>query len=250
MLIVTFFLAQFSLADSLYVHQYYDLAQIEYKREFFFNPDLKKNPAKRVKFALSLVNYDRKKGLKECHSIINDFPDLEPDLKIKMAKCYMQSENYYQARELLQQTDENKLIGFSYILDNKFSNAREFFISIGDNRTAEQISTYMNQPRKSMATATVLSLVCPGAGQIYAGNITCGIRDFLLNFASGYLIYTTIKQEKYVDAILVFNFLFHRFYLGSLYNTQKSVEEANRKIQQRWLEKIKKKYFEEIDLDY
>jgi len=250
MLTVIFFFAQFSLADSLYLHQYYDVAQIEYKREFFFNPELRKNPNKRIKFALSVINDDRNKGLKELQSIIDDFPNLEPDLKVRIAKCHLQLGNYYRARELLTHTDEKNLLGFSYILDGKYISARDFFISIGNDEIADEISTYMNQPKKSMGTATLLSIVCPGAGEIYAGNIACGIRDFLLNFGTGYLIYTTIKQEKYVDAVLVFNFLFHRFYLGSLQNAQKSVDQANKRAQQKWLQEIKRQYFDEIDFNY
>ena len=41
-----------------------------------------------------------------------------------------------------------------------------------------------------------------------------------------------IKKKKYVDAVLIFNFLLQRFYLGSLYNARKSVETTNKRNRQ------------------
>jgi len=250
MLIPLLFFSQFSLADSLFAKNHYDLAQTEYKREFFFYPALKTNQEKRLNFGISLIQSDDLKGLREFNNIINDFPDLEPEVKIKMAKCYLNLGDYYQACDLLNQTDEKKLLGFTYLLDDKLFSARDLFITTGDYEISNEINAYISQPQKSMRTATLLSLVCPGAGDVYAGNIKLGIMDFLLNFSSGYLMYNAIKQKKYVDAILVFNFLFQRFYLGSIHNAQKSVEQRNREHRQKWLKQMQNKHFQDIDINY
>ena len=250
MLIPLLFFSQFSLADSLFAKNHYDLAQIEYKREFFFYPELKTNQEKRLNFGISLIKSDDLKGLREFNNIINDFSDLEPEVKIKMAKCYLNLGDYYQACDLLNQTDEKKLLGFTYLLDDKLFSARDLFITTNDYEISNEINAYISQPQKSMRTATLLSLVCPGAGDVYAGNIKLGIMDFLLNFGSGYLMYNAIKQKKYVDAILVFNFLFQRFYLGSIHNAQKSVEQKNREHRQKWLKQMQNKYFQDIDINY
>lgn len=249
MLIPLLFFSQFSLADSLFAKNHYDLAQIEYKREFLFYPELKTNQEKRLNFGISLIKSDDLKGLREFNNIINDFPDLEPEVKIKMAKCYLDLGDYYQTCDLLNQTDEKKLLGFTYLLDDKLFSARDLFITTGDYEISNEINAYISQPQKSMRTATLLSLVCPGAGDVYAGNIKLGIMDFLLNFGSGYLMYNAIKQKKYVDAILVFNFLFQRFYLGSIHNAQKSVEQRNKEHRQKWLKQMQNKHFQDIDLD-
>lgn len=250
MLIPLLFFSQFSLADSLFAKNHYDLAQIEYKREFFFYPELKTNQEKRLNFGISLIKSDDLKGLREFNNIINDFPDLEPEVKIKMAKCYLDLGDFYQACDLLNQTDEKKLLGFTYLLDDKLFSARDLFITTGDYEISNEINAYISQPQKSMRTATLLSLVCPGAGDVYAGNIKLGIMDFLLNFGSGYLMYNAIKQKKYVDAILVFNFLFQRFYLGSIHNAQKSVEQRNREHRKKWLKHMQNKHFQDIDINY
>ncbi|MEE8596250.1 MAG: hypothetical protein V3T09_00385 [bacterium] len=250
MLIPLLFFSQFSLADSLFAKNHYDLARIEYKREFFFYPELKTNQEKRLNFGISLIKSDDLKGLREFNNIINDFSDLEPEVKIKMAKCYLDLGDFYQACDLLNQTDEKKLLGFTYLLDDKLFSARDLFITTGDYEISNEINAYISQPQKSMKTATLLSLVCPGAGDVYAGNIKLGIMDFLLNFGSGYLMYNAIKQKKYVDAILVFNFLFQRFYLGSIHNAQKSVEQRNREHRQKWLKHMQNKHFQDIDINY
>lgn len=250
MLIPLLFFSQFSLADSLFAKNHYDLAQIEYKREFFFYPELKTNQEKRLNFGISLIKSDDLKGLREFNNIINDFPDLEPEVKIKMAKCYLDLGDFYQACDLLNQTDEKKLLGFTYLLDDKLFSARGLFITTGDYEISNEINAYISQPQKSMKTATLLSFVCPGAGDVYAGNIKLGIMDFLLNFGSGYLMYNAIKQKKYVDAILVFNFLFQRFYLGSIHNAQKSVEQRNKEHRQKWLKHMQNKHFQDIDINY
>lgn len=250
MLIPLLFFSQFSLADSLFAKNHYDLAQIEYKREFFFYPELKTNQEKRLNFGISLIKSDDLKGLREFNNIINDFPDLEPEVKIKMAKCYLDLGDFYQACDLLNQTDEKKLLGFTYLLDDKLFSARGLFITTGDYEISNEINAYISQPQKSMKTATLLSFVCPGAGDVYAGNIKLGIMDFLLNFGSGYLMYNAIKQKKYVDAILVFNFLFQRFYLGSIHNAQKSVEQRNKEHRQKWLKQMQNKHFQDIDINY
>ncbi len=250
MLIPLLFFSQFSLADSLFAKNHYDLARIEYKREFFFYPELKTNQEKRLNFGISLIKSDDLKGLREFNNIINDFSDLEPEVKIKMAKCYLDLGDFYQACDLLNQTDEKKLLGFTYLLDDKLFSARDLFITTGDYEISNEINAYISQPQKSMRTATLLSLVCPGAGDVYAGNIKLGIMDFLLNFGSGYLMYNAIKQKKYVDAILVFNFLFQRFYLGSIHNAQKSVEQRNREHRQKWLKHMQNKHFQDIDINY
>jgi len=239
--------AQFSLADSLYAHNHFDLAYVEYERAFFFHPELESNPQNRVKHAISLFHHDQYRGIREFHSIFNDLPDLDPEFKAEMAMCYLDSGYYYEASKLFVQTNEKKLLGFTYLLDNRPYNAREVFVSIEDKVIVDQINSYLCKPKKSLKTAALLSLVCPGVGEIYAGNARLGIQDFLLNLGTGYLIYNAVKQKKYIDAVLVFSLLFNRFYLGSIQNAQESAEKTNEKSRQTWLDQMKKMCFNDLD---
>ncbi|KPJ71911.1 hypothetical protein AMJ52_08120 [candidate division TA06 bacterium DG_78] len=235
--------SQFSLADSLYTHGYYDLAQIEYKRIFFFYPKLKNKPEARFNFATSLLNNGDSRGIQELQLMKNDFPERTHEINKSLAHYYIKKGDYYQARTLLAKTEEKDLLGFVYLLNGQYDDARTLFLENGNQALAQEIVSYMRKPKKSKETATLLSFVCPGAGEIYAGNIKLGVMDFLLNCGSGYLIYNAMKQKKYVDAALVFTFLFQRFYLGSIYNAQKSVIERNEIERQQWLEYVKNRYY-------
>lgn len=249
-MIVVLIVCQLSFADSLYAQRYYELAAVEYEREFFFSPELLNDQVKRLNYAVSLLKSNEFKGIEELNTIIDEFPAADPKVKITMAKYYIQMENYYQATQLLSETEEKRLLGFTYLRDNRFSTARNFFIEHGDYEFAHDIDAYINRPKKSIRTAVLLSLMCPGAGEVYASNVKGGVRSFLLNLGSGFLLYNAIRQKKYVDAILIFNFLFQRFYLGSVFNAQKSALEWNKQNKEEWFNELKNKYFQAEYVDY
>lgn len=237
--------SQFSLADSLYANGYYDPAVIEYKREFFFITDLYKDPPRRLRYAISCLKTNRPKGLEEFEKIIKDFPDLAPASKILMAKYYLDIGNYSSAVNLLTQTPERRLLGFAHLLDGQFAEACTLFVINREYELAGEVAKYIHKPKKFLMTATLLSLICPGAGEIYAGNIKFGFIDFFLNLGTGFLFYDAIKDKRYVDATLISSFLFYRFYFGSLANAQRLAQQRNEKDQEQWLNYIKRTYFED-----
>ncbi len=247
MLIAFLLFTQFSLADSLYSHNLFNVAYVEYERAFFFYPELESNPQKRVKYAISLFHSNQYRGIREFHNIFNDLPDLNPEFKVEIACCYLDSDYAHEASGLFIQTGEKRLLGYTFLFDNRLYSARDVFGSIGDSVIVEEINTYFEMPKKSLRTAALLSIICPGTGEIYAGDTHLGIRDFLLNLGSGYLIYNAVKQKKYIDAALVFSLLFNRFYLGSIHNAQVSAEKTNEKSRQRWLNQMGNRYFQDLD---
>ncbi len=237
-----------SLADSLYEHGHYELARIEYMREFFFYPSNRENQYKRLRYALSVCQVNRYNGIQQLRSLGNDFDTLTPDVIASMAKQYIILEDYSEAWELLIQTEEKPLIGYTLMLDNRLNSAKALFIAMGKNNIAQEIATFQHMPRKSPGTAGFLSAICPGAGEIYAGNVYQGIKGFFLSAGSGYLIYNAIKGKKYIDAALIFNFLFQRFYVGSIHNARRSATEANIKSRAKWLAYMKNTYFSDLEL--
>lgn len=240
-LLLTLF-SQFSLADSLYAHGCYDAARIEYLRCFFFYPELKQELNPRLNYAISLFATDKIRGIEELYGVVNDFPEIPDSVRAEIAMKYVEAGRYYLAINLLEDEEENDLLGILYLRDNQFINARNVFLRNGKYEMATKIEDYLQQPIKSEKTALLLSLFLPGSGQIYAGNIRQGIMDFLVNLGSGYLFYNALKQQKYVDASLIFFFLLNRFYLGSLSNAQKSAIEHNEKMRTEWLNAFLKTY--------
>jgi len=244
---ILFIFAQFALADSLYAHNHFDVAYIEYERTFFFHPELESNPQNRVRYAISLFHHDQYRGIREFHNILQNKPDLAPELKIDIACCYLDSGYAHEASGLFIQTGEKRLLGYTFLFDNRLYSARDVFGSSGDSVIVDEINTHLEMPKKSLRTAALLSIICPGAGEIYGGNTKLGIQDFLLNLGSGYLIYNAVKQKKYIDATLVFSLLFNRFYLGSIQNAQESAAKTNEKSRQIWLSQMKNRYFEDLN---
>ena len=238
MIVFLVLIAQTQLADSLYAHGYFEEARIEYKRAFFFYPALKQDAAARSRYAISVLKTDPSQGTSQLYSLVEEFPDLPDSIKVEVAKQLISTERYYLAINLLEGTEERKLLGLCYLLDGQFFNARATFIESGSYDIATQIDDYLARPKKSERTAALFSLILPGTGQIYSGNIWQGIRDFLFNVGSGYLFYNALKQQKYVDAVLIFIFLINRFYLGSVGNAQRSAAEYNEKNHEEWLETL------------
>jgi len=246
-----FIFSYLSLAESLYTHGYYDLAVTEYKRLFFFNPELRDNRDAYFSYCISLIKTNQDKGVQELDYLLVDFPELAPKIKVIKAKYYISQGNYYWASEILKDTQENTLLGYTYILGNNLPGARDIFIDDGNYELAKEIDNFIKKEKKSAGKAMLFSMLVPGTGEVYAGNIKLGIIDFFLNFGSGYLLYNALREKKYVDMGLIFSFLLNRFYLGSIHNAQHSAEEWNKRRREEWLKKIAARYFPNtLDFDY
>lgn len=248
MIIIAVLCTQLALADSLYAHGYYEAARIEYARDFFFYPELEQNLEARMHYAIASLRIDSTQGIDMLNSLVSDFPELPDSFRAEIATQYILAGRYYLAIHLLHNTEEKKLLGLAYLLDDQFSNARAVFIENGDYALAGLIDQYLQNPQKSERNAVLLSIFLPGSGEVYAGNLGLGVRDFFVNLCSGYLFYNAIRQHKYVDASLAFLFLFNRFYLGSLHNAQKTALEYNEKMRREWLDDIVEAIFTDMEL--
>ena len=197
-----------------------------------------------MRYALFLMEKDQAVGIGEFAKLVNEFPDLPAGFRREIAVRYIDAGRYYLAIDLLRDTDEKDLLGMACLLDGQYANARMIFQEEGNTEIVTLIDDYLQNPGKSEKTAVLLSLFLPGAGEAYAGNFLQGIRAFLMNLGSGYLLYNALSQQKYVDATLVFVFLLNRFYLGSIYNAQISVIEHNKKKRREWLDAIQQMHYQ------
>jgi len=235
--------SQLTLADSLYARGYYEAARVEYARVFFFYPQIAQDPGSRLRYAITVLKQDEPKGISELNRLVSEFPALSMDLRREIATQYLSAGRPYLAIDLLRGTEEKYLLGMAYLFDDQYVNAHEAFLANGNLEIARLIEDYLQKPGKSEKTAALLSVFLPGAGETYAGNFQLAARDFLLNLGSGYLLYNAVKQQKYVDATLVFVFLINRFYLGSIYNAQRSALEHNEKQRRAFLDHLQEKFF-------
>ncbi len=104
-------------------------------------------------------------------------------------------------------------------------------------RQAERVS------QKSPKTARILSMVLPGAGQFYAGDIKNGINSLLLNALLGYWFVATGISYTFVDAAATVTPWLFRYYGGGIRRAgeilEKKKEERLRKVFREVLAEIK-----------
>lgn len=241
MIMILIFLSQFVLAESLFAKRYYDLVSIEYQRLFFFDSSAYNNCQLRLNYTIAVLNQDFFKGYEEVEKLFRDFPEIDTESKTILGReCYNLG-NYDIALNILKLTPEKRLLGLSYLFSGQYSNALKEF-QILDEALAQEIKDFINRPKKSVTRAMLFSALLPGTGEIYAGNVRQGIQDFLLTALSGFILYNSIKNKKYVDAGIIFSFVFNRFYFGSISNAGRIAQVTNDKLETQWLDYIKNKY--------
>ncbi|MDO8368631.1 MAG: hypothetical protein Q7T20_17665 [Saprospiraceae bacterium] len=95
-------------------------------------------------------------------------------------------------------------------------------------RQAERVS------RKSPKTARVLSMILPGAGQFYAGDLKNGLNSLLLNALLGYWFVATGISYTFLDAAATVSPWLFRYYGGGIRRAgeilEKKKEERLRKV--------------------
>jgi len=242
-----FFVGQFELADSLYTRGYYDLARVEYERVFFNYPDSFPDRAGvRLNLAVARLKTDESSGRETLDSLSRNYPELIPRIQSILSQFYLEANNFLAADEFAAAAGDLRLQGLARLKDDRLIESRAVFIEAREDKLAAAVNEYLARPRKSAVTAAVLSFLCPGAGEIYGGNIRLGVMDLLLNAGSGFLLYNALRQKQYVDAGLVISFLINRFYFGSIRNAQKIALDYNERKFKRWLEGIEREYFKDL----
>jgi hypothetical protein len=127
-----------------------------------------------------------------------------------------------------------RLRGWAYLEAGDYAQSAEEFRKAGDDSLAATVAVLTKKDRslrlKNPVTARWLSLI-PGLGETYAGRPLFGLWAFLVNAGDTYLIVNALIKKNYVDALLVYTFLWQRFYAGSMSNASRFAMEHNeRKI--------------------
>lgn len=258
------------LADSLYTWGEFDAAALEYKRALYYSElvlylcqDTSATPVKcdtqvtfpllacpedtlatKLKLALSLYrNGERNQADSILYSIDG------PVVRMVRAVILVEEEDPYLATRQLDSTTcavlgapAFRLRGWAYLEAKDFESAGREFEKAGDDSLAAAAAGL--KPRlKNPRTARWLSLL-PGLGETYAGRPLFGLWALLVNAGDTYLVVSNLLAARYVDAILAYNFLWQRFYTGSMANADKFANEWNRREYERLLEPIRQDYGE------
>jgi len=243
LILILLIVGQFELADSLYGRGYYDLAAVEYQRVLTVGPETLATTRRRLESAQAMIRVRPGSGIAALTQLADEEPGIKPRVHAIIGDYFLSMADYPAAASWLEEADDPGRLGYALLYARRPDLARRAYETCGDQAMTAEIDRFQKQPRRSETKAMVFSLVCPGAGEIYAGNIRLGVTDFLLNAGTGYLLYNAFRCKKYVDAGLIVSFLVNRFYFGSIRNARRSAEQANEKKYDRWLAAVERTYF-------
>jgi len=85
-------------------------------------------------------------------------------------------------------------------------------------------------PRKSPDTARWLSVLLPGAGQIYAGDAWQGVVALAANAGCVGVLTYGVTQGRYLESAILFLYIATRLYSGALYNAEEAAYSWNTRI--------------------
>ncbi len=240
----------------------YDAAITEYKRFLFFHPDdarageayrniglayreqqLWEEAAAAMRLAVQRATNKTAKTERQLELAVTLIASKNYDIGLlELIKITMRNptESHYRRALFLQ--------GIAYLYQLRWEKARAALkhyarlqATATDSDAAEldaRFDAAINAPRKSMKLAKLLSVILPGAGQVYTGNWADGLNAFVLNGALGFATVDAALDAHYVDAALWATALFLRYYQGNYYRAEKAAAAFNAQASRRAAEEI------------
>ncbi len=95
---------------------------------------------------------------------------------------------------------------------------------------------------RSPEKARLISLLFPGAGMVYAGNLYEGTLSFLVNGSLLFLTSRALMKKRYIDALLIVQFGLIRFYSGGASRSYTLAERRNESIRNKLFSYIFREY--------
>ena len=166
------------------------------------------------------------------HLLENDFNYALIDLygiRDLNSDYFRNKKNFYLGIAFFQQTDYQKSYGyFAGCLDSTDSRSLKALKNVFDE-VAHLEKRY--QPK----TARILSIILPGAGQLYCGEYKAAINSFLLTAGLALLAVNTAINYTFVDAAVSVLPWFQRYYQGGFENAGKAtIIKKERKIKEQY----------------
>lgn len=214
-------------ADTLFEQGNYRPALTEYKRLNFFSPT---------------PSFNRQIGL--CYEKLENLENaIEFFEKAKsnsdLLRTYLKQKDYSTARFICEDIPNGKEItGWIYIMENRWDDAISSF-SGGNNELKKMAIKGKNLPYKSETSASILSAIIPGTGEMYSHGWIDGLLTFSLNTITGGLAIKSFTDKHLVDGTLITVFLWNRFYFGGIENARKNAIKYNEQLKQNYLNQLK-----------
>ena len=234
------------IADNFMREGYYYTAAKYYSRVYFFSPkeDLGKISGKLGKAYFAKGDFQRAyKHLEQAQKLErNDSLKTEWFLQ-KTAALALQHKYKLALLEILNYrgkftaTQKRKLHfikGTVYFGEEKFDRAKaDFQLALKKNdsialKQLDKLFSKKNIMRPNPKVAMWLSIITPGLGQVYAGDIKNGINSFLLNGTLFYLFVRDAMHFTFFESFIVFYPWIQRYYQGGFERAEKIAEERRK----------------------
>ncbi|MFQ5904990.1 MAG: tol-pal system YbgF family protein [bacterium] len=243
------------LARALFEERDYYRAITEYKRLSFFSVGTQEK--RRASFRIGECYRRSGRWEKALPHLLDGARFRAPDpltdsCIVSLAKSYIELGSYRAAREMLDSLGSRNvptrvtLVGWSYLMEGDFRNARTSFLSVSNSSSASCLAELSAEgeriPMKSARVAGAMSALIPGSGQVYAGACKQGFISFLLHGVMGYLLYKSVKAERYFEAAVTLYTGLSRFYVGNIMAASRLAREKNERERLLLIEEARRRY--------
>lgn len=171
---------------------------------------------------------------------LSDNDSIKNELVFQKAANFIEYEYYDQALiELLNlerlgseyfEKKENFYLGIVYFQKKEFKSSNKHFNNCIDTiyiAEKQKLSYLFHEidhiyKRYNPKFAKTISLIIPGLGQIYCGDIKDGLNSLLLTGALGFLFFNTAINYSILDALISVGPWYQRYYQGGFQNAERS----------------------------
>lgn len=223
----------FQFANQLYAHTGYKECIKYYERVLFFgNSDFNTACYERMGNCYSyLNNIEQANEYYEFAYFSSEDDSIKNEMLFKRSFNFLMEKKFKLAMQELLSLSDNQSVSFqkrknlyfaiAYFGDGQYTESEKYFdLLIPDSDSASlQNLDYLflkNEKlnRRNPKVAKVLSIIIPGAGQLYAGDVKNGINSLLLTGGFALLFINTAFTYSFMDAFTAVGPWYYRYYYG------------------------------------
>ncbi|MCU0474352.1 MAG: hypothetical protein MUC93_13490 [Bacteroidales bacterium] len=213
----------------------YQLSLKEYQRVLLFNDEKEYNElySKIASIYYQMSDFDLASKYYDFALRVENNDSLRFELALKKTLCDFNKNNYLEALSELYdlpdpasdflQKRKDLYMGICYFGLNDFQNSSENFSKLLDSTGMTKINNLFldfNRFSKKFRPEKVelMSIILPGLGQVYTGEIFSGLNSFFLITGITFYAMVTAVNYTYFDGLLVLSSWFYRYYSGGYTN--------------------------------
>jgi len=233
-----------AFADTLFIHEHFSQSAKEYQRAIFFSPEHKKSSLyfKAATCYILEKEYAKAANYFDYAYFSTPSDSLKQEAIFLKTACYLYLKQYqfalgelYNLPEKLSPYNESRrwfYFGMIHFGLENFELSKNAFLSALDSTQVESrkeieniFSTKKNLFKPNPVMASLLSMVFPGSGQLYAGNYKNAFNSLVLTGIFFSLGINISMKYGYVQGIVAVFPWFFRYYQGGYEHAQQMAEE-------------------------